>query len=139
MEAVFVYGSLKRGHPLHDYLRTVEFCGPAVTLNPEWELINLGAFPAMIHGTNRVAGELYMGYDELFEVLDRVEQGYRRIRIPVVDEGEGLISAWVYYIPTHIPQAERRLMVETDLKDRITNIDGVETWDFPNEENIQSE
>ena len=72
---VFVYGTLKRG-------QCREKCWPVepVEIVPGWtlgELYDTGPFPAMVHGEDRVLGEVWM-YEadqiaRVLQVLDEIE------------------------------------------------------------------
>src|SRR5262245_5230881 len=56
---LFDYGSLLPGERDHDLLSTAVHLGPARTL-PEYYLVELNAFPALVHGGRmEVRGELY--------------------------------------------------------------------------------
>ena len=56
---LFDYGSLLPGERDHDLLSSAVHLGPAQTL-PEYYLVELNAFPALVHGGRmEVRGELY--------------------------------------------------------------------------------
>lgn len=102
--AVFVYGTLKRG-------QCRERCWPRTPVSVEPAevaglLFDLGAFPALWHGQGRVAGELWHFHEDdmrsVLETLDRIEgyanspgDLYRRERV-AVKCGVGLATAWTY-------------------------------------------
>ncbi|MES2596458.1 MAG: gamma-glutamylcyclotransferase family protein [Verrucomicrobiota bacterium] len=44
---IFVYGTLKRGHSNHQYLRGQKFLGMAMT-HPRYRLHDLGGYPGMV-------------------------------------------------------------------------------------------
>jgi gamma-glutamylcyclotransferase (GGCT)/AIG2-like uncharacterized protein YtfP len=70
---VFVYGTLLRGEPNHSLLAHAEALGPART-EPCYDLVDLGAFPALIAGgRTAIAGELYRVGPETLARLDRLE------------------------------------------------------------------
>ena len=74
-QRLFVYGSLKRGYALHDYLSSQRFLGTAAT-KPHYRLYDCGSYPGMVYvGTNGVAvtGEVYQISDRVRNVLDEVE------------------------------------------------------------------
>ncbi len=77
MHKVFVYGSLLSGLGNHVLLRDSKLVGNAVT-PPEFVMIDLGAFPGVIHvleGGSPVMGEVYEVDDATMTRLDRLE-GY---------------------------------------------------------------
>ncbi|WP_353662477.1 gamma-glutamylcyclotransferase family protein [Hydrogenimonas sp. SS33] len=99
-DRLFVYGTLKRGHPMHRllapfarYVAEGSICG---------KLYDLGAYPGVVEEQgcrHRVFGELYRLTDaaEAFRVLDAYEGSeYRRIELPVRLEGGRSVPAWVY-------------------------------------------
>ncbi|MCG5534369.1 gamma-glutamylcyclotransferase [Halorhodospira sp. 9621] len=91
---VFVYGTLKRGHPNHDVLARADgHFLMAWASAPEYEMIDLGSFPAVREGGGTaIHGEIYAVGD--LEPLDQLE-GYpllydrKRIDTPCG-------KAWVY-------------------------------------------
>jgi gamma-glutamylcyclotransferase (GGCT)/AIG2-like uncharacterized protein YtfP len=77
MQRVFVYGTLKKGFANHDRI----FAGCNIKITPAWtygELYDLGYFPAMTEGNNKVHGEL-IEFDDP-KVLRKIDQleGYRK-------------------------------------------------------------
>jgi len=106
MHRLFVYGSLKYGEMNHDRI----FGGFDIKVTPAWtygELYDLGYFPALTEGTNKVYGEL-IEFDNL-EILQRIDslEGYRgensnfnfydRKEIQVfTDDNE--FTAWAYFL-----------------------------------------
>lgn len=70
----FIYGTLKQGHRLHPCMEGAIYKEPAVTL-AEWDLSTNGAYPFMVRGGYKVAGELYEVTPKHRVKLDRVE-GY---------------------------------------------------------------
>lgn len=77
---VFVYGTLLSGEPNHRLLARAEFVGEART-EPAFELVDLGAFPAMIPGgRSAIAGEVYTVDGPTLTNLDRLE-GHPRFYI----------------------------------------------------------
>ncbi len=90
---VFVYGTLLRGEPNHHLLADAELLGEART-EPVFDLVSLGAFPAMIAGgETAVAGEIYEVDPPTLDTLDRLEghpRFYRRRSVRLDDGGEVL-------------------------------------------------
>jgi gamma-glutamylaminecyclotransferase len=98
---VFVYGSLKRGFRNHHLLETSRFIGPGTTRR-DFDLLDLGYFPAMIRpGTFAIQGELFSVDRRTLRDLDLLESNgtfYQREQHPVIIEGAGLVSAWIYLL-----------------------------------------
>lgn len=68
---VFVYGSLMRGFGNNGLLREQSFQGNATA--DSLSLFSLGAFPAALHGSGSVKGELWLVDDDALARLDRLE------------------------------------------------------------------
>jgi gamma-glutamylcyclotransferase (GGCT)/AIG2-like uncharacterized protein YtfP len=98
---VFVYGSLKWGFRNHHFLATSRFIGTATTRR-DFDLLDLGYFPAMGKGGGfAVQGELFMVDQKTLRSLDWLENNgtfYEREQHPVIMEGAGLVSAWIYLL-----------------------------------------
>ena len=102
---VFVYGSLKRGFPLHQHLAGAKFIANAKTKSIYF-LVDCGKYPGLRHATNQQAGVSVVG--QIFEVdmktlglLDEVEgvsEGlYRREAIQLRGSHEhNHVWAWLY-------------------------------------------
>ena len=90
---VFVYGTLLSGEPNHRLLADAELVGAART-EPDFDLVSLGAFPAMIAGgATAIAGEVYEVDRPTLDALDRLEghpRFYRRRAVRLDDGGEVL-------------------------------------------------
>ncbi len=90
---VFVYGTLLSGEPNHRLLGDAALVGEAKT-EPAFELVSLGAFPAMVaDGRTAVSGEVYEVDADTLAALDRLEghpRFYRRRRIRLEDGGAAL-------------------------------------------------
>jgi gamma-glutamylcyclotransferase (GGCT)/AIG2-like uncharacterized protein YtfP len=86
--AIFAYGTLQRGEINHRLLDGSRFLGEAAT-EPEFTLINMGAFPAMVEdGTTAVKGEVYQVDASTLAELDHLEGHpvfYRRRMITLAD------------------------------------------------------
>jgi gamma-glutamylcyclotransferase (GGCT)/AIG2-like uncharacterized protein YtfP len=108
MTHVFVYGSLKRGFRNHHFLATSRFIGPGTTRR-DFDLLDLGYFPAAIKpGTFAIQGELFAVDQRTLNTLDFLESNgslYQREQHPVIIDGTGLMSAWIYLLlqPAGLP------------------------------------
>jgi gamma-glutamylcyclotransferase (GGCT)/AIG2-like uncharacterized protein YtfP len=108
---LFVYGTLMRGQINAHRLRDSTFCGHVKTL-PEWDLANLGMFPALVEGMSRVYGELWLVTDETLEridILEGVPDLYKRIELEVTGMPGGALVVNAYFYPHDIPQDIRLL------------------------------
>jgi gamma-glutamylcyclotransferase (GGCT)/AIG2-like uncharacterized protein YtfP len=90
---VFVHGTLRAGEPNHYLLDHHDFVARART-EAAFELVSLGAFPAMIAGgTTAVVGEVYEIDPVTLAALDRLEghpRFYQRKAIRLEDGDEVL-------------------------------------------------
>lgn len=99
-ELVFVYGTLKRGHYNHGWLKGSLFVKNATTTN-DYLLYNLGSFPGMIKSPKGkgkcVKGEIFKVTDSVLRDLDMLEgvdvDFYERVRISLLDTQE---PVWGY-------------------------------------------
>lgn len=70
---VFVYGTLRRGGANHRFLCAAHFVREACT-TPEYELVDLGGFPALVRGgEQRVCGEVWAVDAGTLGLLDELE------------------------------------------------------------------
>lgn len=106
MQRIFVYGTLKQGFGSHDRI----FGGYDIKITPAFtygRLYDLGWYPAMTEGKEKVFGEL-IEFDNP-EILKKVDylEGYRGINHPhnyyerrMVDVfvGDDMVKAWVYIL-----------------------------------------
>ena len=95
---VFVYGSLKTGGNIRglDGMPGAEIVGRAKTTYPDYNMLDLGAFPAVIKGENHIQGEVWKCDDEVFADLDDIEgypDFYKRVK---TETSQG--RAWMYYL-----------------------------------------
>jgi gamma-glutamylaminecyclotransferase len=103
LDAVFVYGTLKMGGPLHHHLNTSELIHVSTTNNPRWHMRSLGAFPAMTPGNGYVRGQVYAVDTKTLQLLDWVEGSpnfFKRERIDLIDWPS---PVWAYIYHDHIP------------------------------------
>ncbi len=110
---VFVYGSLKIGFGNFKYfLDDSEFVGRACTVDPAFEMVSLGMFPAVVKGgDNSIYGELFMVDQHTFERLDMLESNgdmYLREQFFCVDMDGKVRSAWMYCFIDHLTIEERQ-------------------------------
>lgn len=72
---LFVYGTLKRGHSNHEYLKGQRFVSDATTA-PGYALYEVGGYPGMVHdrtAVEPVAGELWSVDTTCLQLLDLFE------------------------------------------------------------------
>ncbi len=113
MEKVFVYGTLRKPQggkspALTANHRVVEPYLIEVNEGALLEraaMIDLGPFPAIIHGVGTIKGDLLTIKDEGLPRIDRVEghpHFYHRVRVNVAvmkDDGLHIVEAWTYWGP----------------------------------------
>tara|TARA_R110000751_G_scaffold301787_1_gene415450 strand:+ start:223 stop:585 length:363 start_codon:yes stop_codon:yes gene_type:complete len=94
---VFVYGSLKQGFHNHRLMEGATYVGEGTIAAAA--MFSLGSFPAVVHGTGVVYGEMWEVSGAQAQALDRLEGHptfYRREELLVeLSDGE-LHTAWVY-------------------------------------------
>lgn len=84
---LFVYGSLRCGAENHHELRGAVFLG-VIRTAPRYGVTQLGAYPALVSGSESVIGELYEVKQENVPALDAFEgSGYRRGLVRLEDGG----------------------------------------------------
>ena len=98
--AVFVYGTLKRGHGNHRLLETSTRLGEAVTADACYRMGDTGGFPEVTrNGLHAIAGEVYEVSTATLESLDRLEgngQMYVREQVDVQLSTGECLTAWIY-------------------------------------------
>ena len=99
---VFVYGTLKTGNSTRgmQYFEGAEFLGDAITSSANFDVVDLGSFPAVTQGKFRIKGEVYEVDEETFAYLDAIEgfpDFYNR-KVIDVNIASAKIKAWVYFI-----------------------------------------
>lgn len=97
---IFVYGTLKRGLINNYIIKNQKYIGVGTT-SPDWQMYNLGNYPGVISGNERIAGELWLVDDATFKHCDWLEghpDFYERFLIPVVSDSEDdkEVEAWMY-------------------------------------------
>ena len=98
MSRVFVYGSLLRGMENHLVMEGCEFLCVTRT-RAEFQMLDLGLYPAVISGTCSVVGEVYSVDSSALARLDafeRVPELYVRKKT-MLDDG---MPAWIYIYNT---------------------------------------
>ena len=99
---IFVYGTLRRGAPMHGLLEgRVRFLGEASVAG---RLLDLGAFPGLVtpgSEADRVAGELFAivegQSDDLLDAADRYEGESFQRSWERVEGPDGPAEAWLYW------------------------------------------
>lgn len=98
---VFVYGTLKSGgqiRGLNQFGDGAVIVGKAQTVYPDYDMIDLGAFPGVVKGgTYKIQGEVWEVDDQTMQDLDAIEgypDFYNR-EVTMTTQGK----AWMYYLP----------------------------------------
>jgi gamma-glutamylcyclotransferase (GGCT)/AIG2-like uncharacterized protein YtfP len=101
---LFVYGSLKGGRAHHSELRGARMLASVATA-PKYELLNLGAYPALVAGKEVVYGELYAVESDTLILLDEFEgESYCRAEIELEDGARA--QAYFLREPGEFPKVE---------------------------------
>ncbi len=127
-DRLFVYGTLRKGFPLHSLLRklSVRYMGKGKI---QGHLYSLGEFPGAVQSSSsneEIVGEVYellKGKRQL-EELDRVEEFYpdrpeeslfvRQMTVVKMLDGKAL-KAWAYFLPK--PPSKARLIHSGDYQE----------------------
>lgn len=104
MASVFVYGTLKRGGVLHHHMKGGRFLGNDVVEN--CTLYMLEWYPAVVHGTSQVHGEVYEVDDLLLSLLDEVEGEGSLYKRKIVTTRNNR-DVWLYFYLGSVDGAER--------------------------------
>jgi len=111
-EAVFVYGTLKRGQRNFGVARRAGWLRSEAAYIEGFQLYHLPQgggrlypYPAVVRGEGRVWGEVqwFAGLAQALSLLDRLEdegQEYRRIPAWAHTERRGLVRVWLYVYPS---------------------------------------
>ncbi len=107
MQKLFVYGTLKKGKGNHDRILS----GYDIKITPAWtygKLYDLGWYPALTQGNNKVYGELIEFDDpeilmkidwlEGFRRKDSPSNFYDRVKTTVFINSKTPVIAWIYLI-----------------------------------------
>ncbi len=92
-EKVFVCGTLRRGGSNHRLLRASRRLGEWVTPKA-YRMLDLGAYPGVIDGTDSIRGEVYAVSPAVLRRLDALEDHPWRYRRRRLDTPWG--AAWIY-------------------------------------------
>lgn len=100
---VFVYGTLKKGHPNHYFLENkARFLGYDKITGP-YTMINVGAFPALVRsGVSTLApmyGEVWAGDEKMLKDLDFLEGNGKFYTRSKVWTDVLQVKTWVYFLP----------------------------------------
>ncbi|MBI2376068.1 MAG: gamma-glutamylcyclotransferase [Deltaproteobacteria bacterium] len=97
MARLFVYGSLLSGEHNHHVLGSAVLLGTRETL-PEFELVDLGAYPALVRGgRTAVRGELYEVDPRALPALDSFEDEGEYVRVEVELTDGSTAEAYVFH------------------------------------------
>jgi gamma-glutamylcyclotransferase (GGCT)/AIG2-like uncharacterized protein YtfP len=94
-ELIFVYGTLRHGGSHHRLMAEALLLGDWIS-GPQYDLLDMGAYPALVPGSGTVIGEVYRIERGMLPALDVYEGcpgDYRRERIPT-SYGEAWIYLW---------------------------------------------
>ena len=99
---LFVYGTLMRGGAAHRLIENALPLGVDVT-EPHYDLVDLGGYPGLVHGEQRIVGECYEVSGAVLHNLDRYE-GVPMLykRLPIVLERRVGFYAYFYARKNHL-------------------------------------
>jgi len=126
---VFVYGSLKIGEHNNVILKNSQFIFDATTLENQFDMIDLGSFPAVINGgSNKIMGEVYKVDNATLQRLDALEGNgvfYKREQRLVKSCNEDIQAlAWIYIL---VDERETSFITNTQ---NIGRKDSTLSWRF---------
>jgi gamma-glutamylcyclotransferase (GGCT)/AIG2-like uncharacterized protein YtfP len=107
LNKVFVYGTLKQDHKIRGINKFdgVKFIGHATTMDPWFDMADLGAFPAAVPGGDSyISGEVWEVTPEVMDQLDLIE-GFPTFYLRQITETT-LGPAWMYYLPERMAHDE---------------------------------
>jgi len=91
---LFVYGTLKKGFSLHSYLKDSIFLGKGYINGYDMFLISW--YPGIVKGKGKVFGEVYKINERTLKEIDKIEDGYERVKEKVYLENGKSLEAFVY-------------------------------------------
>lgn len=120
---VFVYGSLKRGFGNHSYLDGQEFLGDAKSVDDNFVMVSLGAFPAVLKDIPSdnlaISGEIYKVNEETLYYLDMLEGNgslYKREKRQFILDNGKKMEAWIYLMSPRTVLSLGRKLRKADVK-----------------------
>ena len=130
---VFVYGTLKSTGSIRGMMSLVddeakaEIVGKTKTTYPDYQMMDLGAFPGVVDGgTKHIQGELYKVNEWMMAKLDMIEgvaNDFYKVKKVDTDLGKG----WMYYLDKEYGQ-DLGTNLDTRYTDRIEEIDNTLIW-----------
>lgn len=95
-EKLFVYGTLKKGFRLHNYLGNSKLLGEDTLKG--FDIYSNGTYPMIVRGESIVKGEVYEVPVSLFvSTLDLIESEYNRVKVNTENFKD--VNAYVYKYP----------------------------------------
>ena len=129
---VFVYGTLmstgvRNIMSLVDKDAKAEIIGKTKTTYPDYQMMDLGAFPGVVEGgTKHIQGELYKVNDWMMGKLDMIEgvaNDFYKVKKVDTDLGKG----WMYYLDKEYGQ-DLGTNLDTRYTDRIEDVNNTLIW-----------
>ena len=90
---VLVYGTLRQGESNHHLLSHSQFLGKVIT-QAQFQLFDLGPYPAAIKGEQALVAEVYLVDDETMKQLDILEDYPHEYDRELINTPYG--HAWIY-------------------------------------------
>ena len=114
-EYVAVYGSLKKGFHNHNLMKNSEFIGAGIT-EPKFSMINLGSFPGLHIGSDKILVEVYrVDVENDLPRLDALEghpDWYRRTLETIILTDGLVVGAWLYTFCNNSSQTQHNPIVK---------------------------
>ena len=132
LDFVFVYGTLKSSG-VRDMMSLVdkdckaEIIGKAKTTYPDYNMMDLGAFPGVVDGgTKHIQGEVYKVNAPMLAKLDGIEGvGHDFYKVKKIDTDKG--KAWMYYLGDEYNK-DLGINLDTRNSENIDEVDDTLIW-----------
>lgn len=109
--AVFVYGSLKRGGAIDitDFGDSVEFVSETATKKSSFNMVDLGSYPGVVQGNSKIMGELWNVTDDVLDTLDMIEGVPSLYRREVVETDDGYAFMYIFNRPVDQSKTSKKI------------------------------
>lgn len=94
---VLVYGTLRKGEGLNQYMRNFEYLG--IAMLEGYKMYSNGSFPMIVEGEGEIVGEIYEieGGKNDIAILDQIECAYTRTKVEAKIDGAWIqVQTYIY-------------------------------------------